>query len=65
MPRKIKKQEAVNLVRSIDDLEIQYDLIFRTVHPAKKRECQRAINALLDSYIREERDIVVLIIKVK
>jgi hypothetical protein len=65
MPRKIKKQDAVNLVKSIHDLEIQYDIILRTVSPSKKRERQRALNALLDSYIREERDIVVLVIKVK
>ena len=65
MPRKIKKQDAVNLVKSVDDLEIQYDIIFRTISPSKKRERQRALNALLDSYIREERDIVVLVIKVK
>ena len=65
MPRKIKKQDAVNLVKSVEDLEIQYDIIFRTVAPSKKRERQRALNALLDSYIREERDIVVLVIKVK
>lgn len=65
MPRKIKKQEAVSLVKSVDDLEIQHDIIFRTASTAKKRERQRAINALLDSYIREERDIVVLVIKVK
>ena len=65
MPRKIKKQDAVNLVKSVDDLEIQYDIIFRTVSPSTKRERQRALNALLDSYIREERDIVVLVIKVK
>ena len=65
MPRKIKKQEVVNLVKSVDDLEIQYDIIFRTIPPAKKRERQRALNALLDSYIRDERDILVLVIKVK
>lgn len=65
MPRKIKKQEAVNLVKSVDDLEIQYDIIFRTIPPAKKRERQRAINALLDSYIRDERDVLVLVFKVK
>jgi hypothetical protein len=65
MPRKIKKQEAVTLVKSVDDLEIQYDLIFRTVPPAKKRVRQRAINALLDSYIRDDRDILVLVVKVK
>jgi hypothetical protein len=49
MPRRIKKQEAVT----------------RTIPPAKKRERQKAINALLDSYIRDERDILVLVIKVK
>ena len=65
MPRKIKKQEAVTLVKAVDDLEIQYDIIFRTVTPAKKREHQRALNALLDSYIRDERDILVLVVKVK
>ncbi|MFN4895308.1 MAG: hypothetical protein ACK5HO_05950 [Pseudomonadota bacterium] len=65
MPRKIKKQDAVTLVKSVDELEIQYDIILRTVPPAKKRERQRAINALLDSYIRDERDILVLVIKVK
>jgi hypothetical protein len=65
MPRKIKKQEAVTLVKSTDDLEIQYDIIFRTVPPTKKRERQRAINALLDSYIRDERDVLVLVVKVK
>lgn len=65
MPRKVKKQEAVTLVKSVDDLEIQYDIIFRTVPPAKKRERQRALNALLDSYIRDERDILVLVVKVK
>ena len=65
MPRKIKKQDAVTLVKSVDELEIQYDIIFRTVPPAKKRERQRTINALLDSYIRDERDILVLVVKVK
>lgn len=65
MPLKIKKQEAVTLVKSVDDLEIQYDIIFRTIPPAKKRERQRAINALLDSYIKDERDILVLVVKVK
>ncbi len=65
MPRKIKKQEAINLVKSINDIEIKYDSIPRTAPATKKRERQRAINSLLDSYIRDERDIAVLLIKVK
>jgi hypothetical protein len=65
MPRKVKKQEAVNIVKSVDALEIQHTLIYRTDPPAKMREQQRAINALMDRYIKDVRDIVVLLIKVK
>jgi hypothetical protein len=65
MPRKIKKHEAVSFVKSVDELEMQYDIIPRSASAAKKREQHRAISSLLNSYIKEERDIIVLVIKVK
>jgi hypothetical protein len=65
MPRKIKKQEAIEILKSLDALDIQYQIIFRAASESKKREFQRALNTLIESYIREDRDVVVLAVKVK
>jgi hypothetical protein len=65
MLRKIRKQEAIQLVRSVDELEIQHEIIFRTASPSKKNESQRNIAELIASYVRDNRDVIVLAIKVK
>jgi hypothetical protein len=65
MLRKIRKQEAIQLVRSVDELEIQREIIFRTASPSKKSESQRSIAELIASYVRDNRDVIVLAIKVK
>jgi hypothetical protein len=65
MPRKVRKQEAVDIIKSVDAIDIQYQIIFRTASDSKKRELHRALNAVIDDYIRDERDVVVLAIKVK
>lgn len=65
MLRKIRKQEAIALVRAVDELEIQHEIIFRTASPSKKSETQRSIAELIASYVRDNRDVIVLAIKVK
>lgn len=65
MLRKIRKQEAIALVRAVDELEIQHEIIFRTASPSKKSESQRSIAELIASYVRDNRDVIVLAIKVK
>lgn len=65
MPRKVNKQEALELIKSVDALELQCQLIFRTGSSSKKRALLREIHALIDSYVRDERDVIVLAIKVK
>lgn len=65
MPRKVKKQEAIELIKSVDALELQCQLIFRTGSTSKKKELLRDIQALIDSYVRDERDVIVFAIKVK
>jgi len=65
MLRKIRKQEAIALVRAVDELEIQHEIIFRTASPSKKSESQRNIAELIASYVRDNRDVIVLAIKVK
>lgn len=65
MPQKIKKQKALDLLRSLDALDIQCQVIFRASSQSKKRASQRALNTLIDSYLRDERDVVVVAVKVK
>jgi hypothetical protein len=65
MLRKIRKQEAIALIRAVNELEIQHEIIFRTTSPSKKSELQRNITELIASYVRDNRDVVVLAIKVK
>ena len=65
MPRRIKKSEAIETIKSLDILDMQYEIIFRLSHTNKKRELRQALYTLIDSYIRDDRDVVVFAIKVK
>jgi hypothetical protein len=65
MPRKIKKTEAIETIKAIDILDMQYEIFFKLSDSNKKRELRRALYALIDSYIRDDRDVVVFAIKVK
>jgi hypothetical protein len=65
MPQKIKKQKAIDLLRSLDALDIQCQVIFRASSESKKRESQRALNTLIHCYLKDDRDVVVLAVKVK
>ncbi len=65
MPRKVRKQEAIDIIKSVDAIDIQYQIIFRSASESKKRELHRALNSVIEAYIRDERDVVVLAIKVK
>ena len=65
MPRKIKRQEAIDLIRSLDVLELQYQISLRETSDSKKREFKRDVSKLLESYLKDDRDVVVLAIKVK
>jgi len=65
MPRRIKKPEAIDTIRSLNISDMQYEIIFRLSDANKKRELRQALYNLIDSYIREERDVVVFVIKVK
>jgi|688.fasta_scaffold803739_2 hypothetical protein len=65
MPRRIKKPEAIEIIKSLDISEMQHEIIFRLSSSNKKRELRQALYSLIDSYIREERDVVVFAIKVK
>jgi hypothetical protein len=65
MPRKIKKTEAIETIKAIDILDMQYEIIFRLSDTNSKRQLRQALYTLIDSYIRDERDVVVFAIKVK
>jgi hypothetical protein len=65
MPRRIKKTEAIETIKSLDILDLQYEIIFRLSDAVKKSELRRALYTLIDSYVRDERDVVVFAIKVK
>lgn len=65
MPRRIKKTEAIETIRLIDILDMQYEIIFRHSNTNRKRELRQALYTLIDSYIRDERDVVVFAMKVK
>jgi hypothetical protein len=65
MPRKIKKTEAIETIKTIDILDMQYEIFFKLSDSNKKRELRRALCVLIDSYIRDNRDVVVFAIKVK
>lgn len=65
MARKIKKQEAIDTLRTADADEIQCELIFRSLPLSKKREFVKAIQSVIESYVRDSRDVVIFAIKLR
>ena len=63
MARRIKKQEAIDTLRSVETDEIQCELIFRSLPLSKKRELAKAIQVEIESYVKSSRDVVILALK--
>jgi hypothetical protein len=65
MARKIKKQEAIDTLRSVETDEIQCELIFRSLPLSKKREFVKAIESVIETYVRDTKDVVIFAMKLR
>ena len=65
MPKSVSKSDAVKLINSVDALDIQLEVIDRdeTV-PSKMTKINRFISAL-NKHVKDERDVILVSVKVK
>jgi hypothetical protein len=65
MSKKVSKEAAINAIKKIEALEIALAEVDRNENTSVKRQKVAAFSKLLDEYLKSERDLVLVAVKVK
>ena len=65
MPKSVSKSDAVKIINSVDALDVQLEVIERDeTIPSKMNKINRFI-AELNKHVKDERDVVIVSVKVR
>lgn len=64
MAKKTKK-EAADRITKADTLEVQVVDIFKADNDSKKRYQQSDFNRIVDAYIKDQRDVILIAVKIR